>query len=243
MLNRLIPSLFIAALLLAPAAGQAQERSESPSWWFLEFKAGPFVPNVDDEFSGGATPFKDIFGDKHSIMFKTQMDFLLFKKFGLLGVGADIGFYRIVGKALAEDGTASEDETALILLPLGVKLSYRFDWLAQNYSIPLVPYAKIGLNYVLWWITEGDGSIASWGEGQSGGSATGATWGWEFVLGVALLLDFFDPQSANSLDQETGINNSYIFAEYVWSFNDNFGGGNALMVGGDYWLVGLGVQF
>ncbi|MBU1534080.1 hypothetical protein KKF84_02105 [Myxococcota bacterium] len=241
MLHRLSLIVILLAILL-PSTAMATNDNESPSSWFLELKGGPFVPNVDDEFSG-ASPFKSIFGDKHSIMFKMQMDFLFYKGFGSLGIGADLGFYRIVGNALADDGTKSADETALILLPIGVKLSYRFDYLAKEYNIPLVPYVKGGLNYVLWWITEGDGSIASWGEGQTGGNASGATYGFEFSVGLAILLDFFDPQSARSLDQETGINNSYIFGEYVWSFNDNFGGGNALMVGGNYWLVGLGIQF
>lgn len=213
---------------------------ESPSNMFFEFKAGKFVPNVDDEF-GGSGPFKDIFGTGGSILYNMQLDYRIFKGFGSLYVGTQAGFYWISGNALLTDGTKSEDETALWLLPVGMKLTYRFDEFLKRWSVPLVPYIKIGLLYTFWFVTEGDGSIAEFTEG--GAKARGGTYGWEFAAGLAIQLNFFDPSSARNLDIETGINATYLFAEWVYNSSDKFGGEKALSVGGDYFLFGLGFEF
>jgi hypothetical protein len=240
---RKLSFLLLLLYIVSPCNSWASDRISSPSWWFVELKAGFTAPDIDKEFGGSATPYADVFGDGESMLFKVQVDFKFFKTFGSLAVGSDFGFFRKVGKALLDDGSPSEDDTALILIPLGIKLTYRFDVLSNKWNIPLVPYAKIGLNYTVWWITEGDNSIATFGSSQSGGSASGGTYGYEFVLGLSILLDFFDPVAAASLDNEAGINHSYIFAEYTWNTSDNFGGSNVLMVGGNYWLFGLGLEF
>lgn len=37
-------------------------RFESPQNFMVEFRGGPFLPDVDAEFGGRATPFRDMFG-------------------------------------------------------------------------------------------------------------------------------------------------------------------------------------
>ncbi|MBN2725014.1 MAG: hypothetical protein JXR95_13170 [Deltaproteobacteria bacterium] len=239
---RIISIFFVLIQLTVIPLAKATDELESPSDLFFEFKAGNFIPNVDDEF-GGNGPFKTIFGDKGSILYAMQLDYKLFKGFGTLSIGGQAGFYWIKGNALLEDGTPSEDETALWLLPTGVKLTYRFDELNRRWNIPVVPFIKGGLTYTFWWITQGDGSIATFGDNQSGAKASGGTYGWEFSAGLALCLNYFDPASAKNLDLETGINASYIFVEWVYNSSDNFGGSNVLMVGGDYFLFGIGLEF
>ncbi len=236
-------ALLVFTLLVFAIPAHAREKYESTINYMWDLRGGLFMPDIDSEFGGGASPYADIFGNKKKMTWRTELTRQVFRGFGSLGVGGDIGLFYNSGKALLEDGTKSGDSTSLIVIPIGVKVVYRFDWLQEEFSIPLTPYGKAGLVYNFWWITDGDGSIATWGEGSSGGKARGGTYGYEFALGLSLLLDFFDPESAGNLERETGINNSYIFVEWTWNRSDNFGADDALRLGGSTWMFGLGLEF
>lgn len=238
MKNIIYSIIFIFSLLFSFQAGA----NEKKSWWLLEIKGGKFVPEIDSEFGGNATPFADIYGNDGSIVYKSEINFLLLDFFGSLYAGFETGFYFVSGNSLDEAGEASSDETDLYLLPTALKLVYRFDWLDKKWKIPLVPYGKAGVNYTLWWITQGDGSIATW-EPEGGSKASGGTMGYEFTLGVSLILDFFDQKAAHNLEVETGITKTCIFAEYTWSTADNFGSGKTLYLSDQYWMFGMGFSF
>jgi len=233
----------VLGMMLFSAPAMAEEFEQSPIRWMWDLRAGMFVPDIDSEFGGGATPFADIFGSDPKLAWRTEFSWQFYRGIGSLGLGGDVGFFYRSGKALLEDGTKSGDTTSFMMVPMGLKLVYRFDWLQTTYHLPLTPYGKAGLVYNLWWITDGDGAIATWDTDSGGGKARGGTYGYEFALGLSLLLDFFDPESAGNLERESGINNSYIFVEWVYNKSDNFGDDGALRVGGKTWMFGLGVEF
>lgn len=237
-------SLVLAfCLMLVATPAVAQDQVASPVNWMWDLRGGLFIPDIDSEFGGAATPYADIFGTKKKMAWRTELSWQFYRGIGSLGLGADLGMFYRSGKALLEDGTKSGDGTSLILVPMGLKLVYRFDWLQTALHVPLTPYGKAGLVYNFWWITDGDGDVATWGSGDGGGRASGGTYGYEFALGLSLLLDFFDPEAAANLERESGINNSYIFVEWVYNKSDNFGGDGALRVGGSLWMFGLAVEF
>jgi len=233
----------VFAMMLFTMPAKAQDYEQSPIRWMWDLRAGMFIPDIDSEFGGGAKPYADIFGSDPKMAWRTELSWQFYRGIGSLAVGADIGFFYRSGKALLEDGTKSGDSTSFTMLPAGLKLVYRFDWLQTKYHVPLVPYGKGGLIYNLWWITDGDGSVATWNLDGGGGKARGGTYGYEFALGLSLLLDFFDPESAGNLERESGINNSYMFVEWTYNKSDNFGGDNALRLGGKTWMFGLAVEF
>ena len=55
------------------------------------------------------------------------------------------------------------------------------------------------------------------------GDAVGATNGYSFTGGLALLLDVIDPGLAREMDQDTGINDTYLFVDFTRSYIDDFG--------------------
>jgi len=238
--------LLAAILLAAPRPSRAEDLDlaakkdySSPQWLYFELKFGPYSPNIDDEFSNNKTPFQDLFGDGSSLMVGGELDVEIWRKFGTLAIGGQIGYYSNSaqnfkddspdGKTPTDISTAvrSAGESTLKLMPLALLAIYRFDLAADRWNIPIVPYAKFGLNYTFWWITKGDGSGAS----AFGTDGNGGTFGWQLNLGAALRLDILEPQAAKMLDVELGINHTYIFFEFAYIRADGFGSSKALNVG------------
>lgn len=203
----------------------------------VEVRFGPYLPNVDDEFDG-ATPFEDTFGDKNRYLVGLEVDWqaLRIPKFGTLGPGIGWGYTTMSAKAFRLDGSRADESTSLTLMPMYVVGVLRVDVLARETPVPLVPYAKAGVGYALWWANNADGTSSVGGErGRS------ASYGVQYALGGMLLLDFFDRDSAIQMDAATGINNSYFFIEWYRSFLDGFGG-DQMQVGTNTWMLGLAFE-
>ncbi|MCC6748043.1 MAG: hypothetical protein IT371_10320 [Deltaproteobacteria bacterium] len=216
----------------------------SPQHFAVEFKLGPYAPNIDSEFGGSATPFKDIFGDGTGLMIRGELDYQFWGGFGSIGAGLQLGYYGKSAQALQDTGSgggtaASAGETGITLFPISLLAVYRFDVLAKRFKVPLVPFAKFGLNYTRWWIFKGDGGVASF----EGHKAAGGTFGWQVNLGGALLLDIFEPSAAKNLDNELGINHTYLFFEFQHIASDGLGAKHALRVGATTWQAGLAFEF
>ena len=131
----------------------------------------------------------------------------------------------------------------LNVIPIALLLVLRIDALADLLNVPLVPYAKVGLDWDVWWVLGGGGT-----ELVDGKKANGGTVGWQVTAGLAFRLDQFDPMSARTFDNEVGVNHSYVFAELVWATVDNFGAHDALYLGTDNFfkatiLAGVGLEF
>lgn len=246
-------ALALTALAASPAQAQVVLHDEppasfrSPQSWALELRAGPYYPAIDSEFTSGTRPHEQYFGKKKRVMFQLEVDYQFFDLFGTLAVGASVGYLRenanaFIAPAAGQMPTQrSNDRTSLILAPAALLLVYRLDVAAQNWGVPLVPYAKAGLNYTAWWITDGNGDTARDPSGT--GKARGATPGWQVAVGLALMLDWLEPSSARELDGNTGVNHTYLFAEYLHVESSGLGRKNVLDVGDTTWAAGLLFEF
>jgi len=233
-------------------------RPGSPQHFEFEFKMGPYLPDVDRDYTGpGLGPYATIFGQidatgaaidqpraypTPTLAFEWQFIYLA----GPLGIGAQVGFFRDKAKALIAapldpDILRSEaDDTVFGMVPTALQITYRFELLADRFKIPLVPYGKAGLAYALFWNKSGSGNLARNSQGEA---AVGGVPGWQVNLGGMLRMDFIEPGTAKKLDRLTGINHTYLFGEYQLSRVDNFGLGEVLNLGDSTWFAGLAIEF
>ncbi|MCG5052576.1 MAG: hypothetical protein KA712_06420 [Myxococcales bacterium] len=225
------------------------DRYRSPKNWAMELHLGPYRPNIDSEFGNlpeDERPFALYFGDDRRLMARAELDYQIWNGFGSVGLGVSVGYTRQSAKAFVEPEpgalpeTRSGDDTKLMLLPTSVSLVYRFDVLALRWSLPLVPYAKAGFDWVYWSISNGNGDVARDAAGNRG---RGGTSGYHLAAGLSILLDVFDPGSAQAFDAETGVNHTYAFAEYRHAVIDGLGSANRLHVGDSTWSAGLMFEF
>jgi hypothetical protein len=248
-----VKALLAALILFASAPASAQlvvqstPRFASPQNFALEFRLGPYSPEIDEEFKGAQTPHQDFFGDGTRLMFQIEFDWQLYRHpaVGSVGIGASAGYFRETASSpfnATDDPSAerSGDESRLTLYPVAAVAVYRGDQLWRLLGIPLVPYGKIGLNYTFWNIYDGNELIA---ENPGGGRGRGGTLGWQAAAGLSLVLDIIDLGSSRELDSETGINQTHLFVEYVKYEVSGLGQSNKLRVGDTTWLAGLMFEF
>lgn len=236
----------VAALLLAPTVASAQEISgASARTSVLEFRFGGYKPLIEQEGALGENPYNATFGASSMLLAEVEYDRQLFQKFGSAAVGLSAGYAEKYGAATAlranQDGSLAPVEalenTALKVVPLRLLGVYRFDWGALNYGVPLVPYAKAGLVYTLWWVTEGGG--VEYANGQRG---AGGKWGYQGSLGLSLMLDMLEPRLARDFDTDVGVNHSYLFAEYTYAQVNSFGAAG-LDLSSRHWMFGLTLEY
>jgi hypothetical protein len=197
--------------------------------------------------------------------FEFDWQFWRFKG-GSLGLWGSVGFMMAKGKTLlpedsgslsdltCPDGSdtlaadlyrreAAGDNTSLYLLPFSGGIVFRADYFAEELNIPLVPYVKGGFAYTFYWITDGLGDIASFGTDEDGDEmkARGGIPGFEVDAGLAILLDWFDPDAADDFDESAGINNSYLFGEFHYVNLNGFG--KRMNLGDITFNIGLAMEF
>lgn len=249
-------AIVIGLALARPAAAQAQlfarpnEQFRSPKRFALELRFGPYSPQIDGEFSDGKHPHETFFGTDHRLMTQVEFDYQFITRFGSAAVGISAGYFAEKGKSRVETGGESAvadesgDSTKLSLYPLALLLVYRADQLWNLLRIPLVPYGKIGLSYTFWNVYNGNDQVSR-AETTLGlsGRGRGGTPGWQAAAGLSLALDFIDPGSARELDSETGVNHTYIFAEWDKYAASGLGQSGKLHVGDSSWVAGLMFEF
>jgi hypothetical protein len=220
----------------------------SPREFAIEARFGLYLPDVDSEFGGkGNKPQAFIFGNKRRPMWQLEFDWEFLQEFGTLALGGVIGYYKENAQActlasLQQDPNTcgrSGDNTGLRLIPLAVLLVYRLDEAATRWKIPLVPYAKVGLNYTIWTITNGNGDVA-WSGDKKG---QGGTMGWQAAVGLSLELDFLDPGASREFDADSGVNHTYAFFELDHVDGSGLYRKDVLRVGDNTWFTGLMFEF
>src|SRR5262249_39059292 len=144
----------------------------------------------------------------------------LWTGFGQVGVGLSIGWFRKTARTYALDtstdppttdhGTRAADQNSFWLIPTALTAIYRFTWLDDEYGIPVVPYARAGLSYYLWWINV-NGSLAEVCTDQkmtepmcSQNKALGASLGVQGSIGLSIRAERIDASAAMSM-QQSGI--------------------------------------
>lgn len=232
----LLRTLLFGALLLPATAALAQApiRVESPRDWFFHLQFGKYYPQIDEEPGLQGTPFRDLMGSDSRLLVQAGLDRYLFKGFGTLGLGVQLGYSEFYGRArFADTGEPSPDLTSLHVVPIVLHLTYRLDEAAVRWDVPLVPYARVGTGAWLYWM-----------EGMNGARA-----GYTFGGGLQFLLDVLDPRLAREFDRELGVNNSYFYIDYTVAKVDAFGhsdafGGPGIVLSDDGILaLGVGLDF
>jgi hypothetical protein len=137
-------------------------------------------------------------------------------------------------------GLPSGDMSTLKVVPVSLSAIYRFDYFLERRGFPLVPFAKAGLDWAYWQITDGNDEIATDGRG---GKGRGGTFGWHAAAGLALVLDFFDPEAARDFDNELGVNHTSLVFQYTYADISGLGQPDRMHLGDASWSLGLMFQF
>ena len=230
------------AIFASPDEGHAIE--SSPHNWNMTWRFGTYLPNIDSEFvTEQDGPYEQIFSSKSFNVYRIEMGYKVFDLFGKLYITGEFGYGRAVGKGIeVSSEESSSDTTKMHFLPLNTGLLYQLDYLTEKYNFPLIPYVRGGFAYTVWWATDGVGET-SIHEPEEGSdiAAEGATMGYHVSVGMRLLLDGFDPSSANSFDEDMGFNNSYLFIEWSRLELDDFGSETSFVLSDE--LINFGLAF
>ena len=106
---------------------------------------------MDGEFKNGGTPFANTFSSSRHLLSAAELDRYLFRRLGTWGVGLRAGYYRTTAAAFLSDGvTRSGDQTGLRLIPISISLIYLANGLPGLRTVPIIPYAKLGLDGTTW---------------------------------------------------------------------------------------------
>lgn len=230
--------LAVCVAASALAEGSNANDLDRPRNVSLEIGLGGYKPDIDSASGLTGTPYQDTFGNGSMLLFQAEVDRFLWQKYGSVAVGFAFGYGEKYGPALVgSTGATSTEKTAIRVVPLRIQAVYRLDYGALHWGIPLVPFAKLGLAYTPWWITKG-GSVEYF-NGQRG---AGAKWGYSVTGGLALMLDFLEPDLARNLANDTGIEHTYLMAQYIHDKVPGFGG-NGLNLSSDHWLFSLAMDF
>jgi len=222
-LHVLVAVLVVTALgsVVAPSAHAASvfDRGWSSS---VAMRYGSFEP-VDGNI-------KTVYGDDgHGVFFVEAGQSI----WGVLEGNIGLGFYQEVGNAVAENDreASSAEHTMLTGLPIGVGVNLRLDIKKEQF---IVPFAGTGFSYWLWrenWYVNpdvgGDSSLI----GGKGGRYMNA--------GISLRLDALEPVRASVLKIRSGVEDSYLTAE--WRRQDI--GDDGLVFDGDITTIGLKLCF
>jgi hypothetical protein len=239
---------------------------QSPQNFAAELRLGPYYPDVDSDpalkpvVPPNANPSMDCqtstsgplatsFGTSKRFMLGGEFDWqaLRIPHLGTIGPGVAIGYTHLSGNATfvtphvtASGSTCQSGEsTSLTIVPVYVMGVLRADVLWRELRIPLVPYVKAGLGDAFWRASNSLGTSTF-----NGVTGEGHTYGAEFAAGLALNLNIFDENAARSFDETSGVNNTYAFAEYIWSDFQGLGlQTDPLRLGDSTWVIGLAWEF
>ena len=221
---------------------EAHNRYKSPQRFAFELRFGPYLPDIDSEFDGTRHPYQDFYGDGARLITQTELDYEILHRFGTVAVGAGVGYFSASATSPVGSGTGqpSIDQSTLKVIPLSVSAVYRFDYFLETRRFPLVPFAKVGLDWAYWQITDGNDEIAS---DAQGGKGRGGTFGWHGAVGLQFALDFIDPEAARDFDSDLGVNHTSLIFQLTHADISGLGMSDRLHVGDTNWSLGLMFQF
>jgi hypothetical protein len=222
--------------------------------WHAGIRVGPYTPGIDKQFGMDPGPYAEMFGTSPSILPMFDFDRVLWKGFGQVTVGLSLGYMSRDAHAWAicmpgdvtcndtpgdPNRTRSQGDTnSFHLLPIQVTAAYRFTTLDDEYGIPVVPYARGGLAYYIWWINGPSGNIST----AAGTSAKGASAGLVGSVGLAIRAERIDADAARSM-RDSGIEHAGFYAELQTAWVDGFGKSTKLSVGDNTWFAGVDFEF
>lgn len=225
----------VLIFLLVPQVGLAKKGKknlmkvdETPAWGNFEARYG-VITLTDERIS-------DVYNENSHNIFQLEFGTQIYR---FLEFDLGVGFAQELAWTVDASGNPSGQRTMLTWIPLSADVVLRLHILDEQ---PLVPYARVGSDYVLWneqWDAGGaDKEILS-----------GAKVGWHFGFGINLLLDMLAPARASQLEAQTGINDTYLTVEWrrqwidsrkwVWEAPE----GDGLLFSGDMITVGLKLDY
>jgi hypothetical protein len=259
--------LIAALAVLVPSIASAQ--GPTPYWedqtqttmeeeglvkWHVGVRIGPYTPNIDGQLDMDPGPFEQMFGP-HMWLPMLDVDRILWRGFGQLGVGGTIGYTQTSAHAWADGSDpadpmrprSSGDTNTFHFLPLMMSGIYRFTWLDEELGVPIVPYARVGLAYDLWWVrSNGDTAKACWDGSHTSGcdadKAIGASLGVVGSVGLSVRAERIDKASAASM-RSSGIQHAGFYAEWSVGKVDGFKPDSKLSVGDSTWFAGVDFEF
>jgi hypothetical protein len=143
---------------------------------------------------------------------------------GSINAGLGWGWAKYSGKTLDESGSRAGEDNEFIIFPMSALAVLRIDALARNTVVPLQFAGKLGADFVRWKSSTADRTDDS-------GLNKGLRWGAQ----AALELDVFERGAARRLDEDWGVNHTYLLFEYYGSKTEGTGDKN--------FVFGLGALF
>jgi len=208
---------------------RARARRESTERFAFELKIGTYRTS-GDAVGGGNAGYRYFRGDKGPLI-QLELDVYAFRipYFGSIGAGASFGWVRYEARACLtadcepnSNGGRATNKVKLRAFPITPMAVLRLDVLARDLGIPLVLVGKVGFDMFIYDIN---------GAGGGGGTTYGLRW----AAQAALELDFINPRRARALDDQWGINHTYLLFELF--------GSTAEMADPFAWTIGLGMTF
>jgi hypothetical protein len=192
---------------------------DSPMWMGLELRVGPYRP-------GRSNFFRETFENDRGWMLNVEFDVTLYHIpwVGQLNAALNWGWANYDARALQDNGMQADAKTEFTVFPIAALGVLRVDALARHTVVPLTFAGKFGYELVRWKAeTEGIKD----GNGLNKGLRYGAQ--------AAFELDWFDRGTARRMDEDWGINHTYLIFE--WYKSDTQGTGDSTFT------FGLGAQF
>ena len=271
--SRLLASVaVVAAILIVPHGARAD--GFQPYWqhsdpgeatvaadegdlvhWQAGLRIGPYTPQIDAQL--GKPVYSEMFGNSASILPMIDFDRVIWHSDGIgtIAVGGTIGYMSKTAHAFADMSTpgdpnrprSSGDTTSFSLIPFALTVAYRATQIDDDYGIPIVPFARLGLAYYIWWVRAPSGDFAQ--VCTSGtepdcpqDTGRGASLGVTGELGISVRAERIDLDAARSM-REGGLLHASFFAEFQLAKVDGFGSSKKLSVGDNTWFAGVNFEF
>ncbi len=251
--------LAFAALVASPALAAAQ--SNTPYWddalavegeaeetvkWHFGLRLGPFLPSIDESAGLDEQPYSRMFGGG-TWMPSMDLHRVWTTRFGQIGAGMSFGYFGKTADAwrpMSNTERAPGNETSLRIVPIEATAIYRLSQLDDNWGIPLVPYARGGLAYSLWWVRRPDGELSKACDGTMAqcDRGIGASAGLVGAVGLAIRAERIDGDAARSM-RDSGLDHAGFYAEMSTSWVNGFGSDKKLSLGDTTWSAGVDFEF
>jgi hypothetical protein len=250
------------------------EESADPVRWNVGIKVGPYTPGIDAQFQDQTDstrkPFDEAFRGGMWLPV-LEVDYFILNHIGQLGIGGSVGFggdganpWKVYDPELdptpgsndppnptlpgaANRQRENADDMSFRMVPLTLTAVYRATQLHDLYGIPVVPYARGGLAYYLWWMRSPNGEIAEL-NGCTGNlestkcKGRGGSLGLVGSVGLALRAEGIDKEAALSM-RESGIAHAGFYVEGSLGWVDGFGNEKRLALGDVTWFGGFNFEF
>jgi hypothetical protein len=213
----------------------------------LGLRIGPFLPSIDETAGLTSQPYQRMYGDG-SWMPTVELHRLWHTPAGQIGVGVSAGYFgKSADSWLPDSNTvrAENNPTKLRIIPFEATAIYRLSQLDDNWGIPLVPYARGGLAYSLWWVRRPDGELSKACDGTMEGQCDrgiGASAGLVGAVGLSIRAERIDGDAARSM-RDSGLDHAGFYAEVSTSWVNGFGSDKKLSLGDTTWSAGVDFEF